>query len=113
MFERANIPQYTTNPHSLPSKAAEVLGATALNSVSRGSFTVRHDAISRNSGSSCDTRFEEGLLGKRAEEVMGRLRDCMGWLIGEITGEGDGVDGTLLRALVEVVMGCEREVLGG
>ena len=44
---------------------------------------------------------------------MGRLRDCMGWLIGEITGEGDGVDGTLLRALVEVVMGCEREVLGG
>jgi hypothetical protein len=99
-------PFFTTTPQSLPAKAADRLGI-AISADRPRRINVASDAIVwRTSGS------DNGV-----GTLMERLRMGIGFLIVEMGhdangGVSQGINEALLRALGEIVKGCERECFG-
>ena len=102
---------HTTTSHALPSKVVKVLGAPPM--------TARPARVDIKDGYAV---FAEGRCGvdmDRIELLLGRTKDCIGWLLSELENPDPSnisqerevtVNELVLRALVEVVKGCEQNV---
>ena len=96
-----NIPFHTWTSQELPSKAAKTLGIPAMNRLPRISNT-REDVLNARDST--------------IEAITDAVLRCIEYLLHDVDGAGfsrsDGLNGgsleaTLVRALVEVVKGCE------
>ena len=103
-------PIFTTTSHALPSKVVKVLGAPPM--------TARPARVEIRDGYAILVEGGSGVDMDRIELLLGRTKDCIGWLLSEMEAPDPGnvnrkeltVNALILRALVEVVKGCEQNV---
>ncbi|KAG9240735.1 hypothetical protein BJ878DRAFT_545941 [Calycina marina] len=105
---------FTTVSHALPSKVVKVLGAPPM--------TARPARVDIRDGEVVLKEGTDGVPMDRIELLIGRLKVCLGWLVAEMESpistienielreEEEAVDAFMLRALVEVIRGCEQDL---
>lgn len=101
-----HLPFFTTTSQSLPNKAADRLGIPVPAVATRRIDVGGNAVIVRHSGTASGA--ETGMLTER-------VKAGIAWLIREMSnGESEvmEVDETFLRALAEIVKGCERASFG-
>ena len=102
---------FTKTSHALPPKVAKVLGAPPM-APRPARIQVRKGSVVVNDGAG-------GVEISRIEKLRERSRGCIGWLTVEMENPNNPnnkgsqevrVDGLVLRALVELVRGCEQNL---
>lgn len=103
---------FTTTSHALPPKVVQVLGAPPM--------TARPARVDIRDGYAVYAEGAAGVAMDRIELLLKRTKTCIGWLLSEMEKPNSGsfdpgewevtVNALILRALVEVVKGCEQNI---